>query len=310
MNIPHLKYAVEIAKAGSINKASETLLIAQPNLSRSIKELESDLGITIFDRSSRGMFLTPEGEEFIGYAKMILSQIDEVEARYKVGLPSKQRFSVSVPRASYIAEAFSAFSREITKEPAEILYNETNSVHAVTNILESDYKLGIVRYIESSDKLIKEMLEEKGLGYELVAEFRYVLIMNENCELAKKGKIYFSDLEDYIEVAHADPITAGMPLSTMKSDNMTSDNIERKIYVFERGSQFGLLSNNEETFMWVSPVPPDLLKKYGLVQRECVENRRIYKDLLIYRKGYRFTKLDNLFITELCNSKRKYLKDI
>ena len=72
MNVLHMKYAVEIANAGSINKASEQLFIAQPNLSRAIKELESDLGITIFERSSKGIKTTPEGEEFIGYAKTIL----------------------------------------------------------------------------------------------------------------------------------------------------------------------------------------------------------------------------------------------
>ena len=74
MNILHMKYAVEIAKLGSINKAAEALLIAQPNLSRAVKELETDLGVSIFDRSSKGMFLTPEGEKFIGYAKKILQQ--------------------------------------------------------------------------------------------------------------------------------------------------------------------------------------------------------------------------------------------
>ena len=74
-----MKYAVEVAKFGSLNKASEVLLIAQPNLSRSIKELEGELGIVIFDRTSRGMTLTPEGEEFISYAKGILSQIEQVE---------------------------------------------------------------------------------------------------------------------------------------------------------------------------------------------------------------------------------------
>ena len=79
MNILHLKYAVEVAKVGSLNKAAETLLIAAPNVSRSIKELEADLGITIFGRTAKGMFLTPEGHEFIGYAKTILSQIEQVE---------------------------------------------------------------------------------------------------------------------------------------------------------------------------------------------------------------------------------------
>ena len=75
MNILHMKYAVEVARLGSLNKAAETLLIAQPNISRSIKELEADLGISIFSRSAKGMVLTPDGEEFIGYAKSILKQI-------------------------------------------------------------------------------------------------------------------------------------------------------------------------------------------------------------------------------------------
>ena len=62
MNLVHLKYAVEVAETGSINKASEKLYVSQPNLSRAIKELEASLGVTIFDRSAKGMVLTPEGE--------------------------------------------------------------------------------------------------------------------------------------------------------------------------------------------------------------------------------------------------------
>ena len=80
MNILHLKYAVEIAKTGSLNKAAENLYMGQPNLSRAIKELESSLGITIFDRSAKGMVATAEGEEFLQYARKILAQIDAVEA--------------------------------------------------------------------------------------------------------------------------------------------------------------------------------------------------------------------------------------
>ena len=70
MNILHMKYAVEVARAGTLSKASETLLIAQPNISRSIKELEADLGITIFERTSKGMMMTPEGEVFINGSKV------------------------------------------------------------------------------------------------------------------------------------------------------------------------------------------------------------------------------------------------
>ena len=83
MNITHLRYAVEVEKAKSINKAAENLYMGQPNLSRAIRELEEELGITIFNRSSRGMTITPEGEEFLSYAHRILEQVSEVEAIYK-----------------------------------------------------------------------------------------------------------------------------------------------------------------------------------------------------------------------------------
>ena len=78
--------------------------------------------------------------------------------------------------------------------------------------------------------------------------------------------------------------------------------------MFERASQFELLSKNPETFMWVSPAPKDLLKRYGLIQRECGENTRLYKDLIIHRKDYQLSTLDDIFITELCKSKRKLFK--
>jgi len=94
VNILHTKYAVEIARLGPLNKATGALLIAQPNISRSIKELESHLGMTIFDRSAKGMVLTFEGEEFVSYAQSILKQIDDVEDLYKQGSPKKQKFSV------------------------------------------------------------------------------------------------------------------------------------------------------------------------------------------------------------------------
>ncbi len=307
MNILHMKYAVEVARLGSLNKAAETLLIAQPNISRSIKELEADLGITIFSRSAKGMVLTPEGEEFVGYAQSILKQIDEVDKLYKHSTPKKQKFSISVPRACYISDAFAEFSKRIGDDPAEIFYKETNSQRTINNVLNKDYKLGIIRYAENYDKFFKAMLEEKGLAYEMLAEFTYILIMNKNNPLAEKEEITFDDLPPYIEIAHADPYVPSMPLSKVVKEELP-DNIDRRIFIFERASQFDLLSENPDTFMWVSPASQKVLDRYGLVQRKCVDNKKVYKDVLIYRDGYKLTRLDKQFITELCEAKRKYLK--
>lgn len=306
LNLLHMKYAVEVAKVGSLNKASESLYVALPNISRSIKELEADLGISIFDRSAKGVTLTPDGEEFIGYAKGILKQIEQVENLYKYEAPKKQKFSISVPRACYISEAFAEFSKSLTKDAAEIFYKETNSQRTINNILNHDYKLGIIRYAENYDKQFKNMLEEKGFSYETVAEFSYKLIMNVNSPLAKKDDIKLNDLKDYIEIAHADPYVPSLPLTKVVKEELPNK-IDRRIFIFERASQFDLLSKNPDTFMWVSPPPQNILDIYNLVQKDCLDNQKTYKDVLIYKDGYKLTDLDNKFITALCESKRKYL---
>lgn len=306
MNILHMKHALAVAKAGSLSKASQVLMIAAPNISRSIKELESELGILIFERTQNGMKLTPKGEEFITFAGNILEQIDEVENFYKTGVPKKQKFSISVPRACYISEAFAKFSKSLSKEPAEVFYKETNSQRTINNMLNHEYKLGIIRYAENYDKYFKDMLEEKGFHYELVTEFTYSLIMSKESPLAQKEEITFDDLTNYIEIAHADPYVPSMPLSKVVKEELP-DNINRRIFIFERASQVDLLNLNPETFMWVSPTPKSLLERYNLVQRKCAENKKIYKDVLIYKKGYKLSELDRQFITELCESKRKHL---
>lgn len=306
LNILHLKYAVEVAKTGSINKAAGALLVAQPNLSRAIKELEADLGISIFERTAKGMFLTPDGEEFIGYANSILSQIDSVEKMYKNGVPTKRRFSISVPRATYISEAFAEFSKSLPEKPFEIFYKETNSEKTVKSVIYDDCKLGIVRYAEIYDKHFKSMFDDKGLIYEIISEFRSVLIMKKDSPLACLREIHFSDLENYIEAAYADPYVPSLSPILVKREELT-ENINRRILVHERASALNLLSENSEVFMWASPVPQKTLDRYGLVGRECADSKKINKDVLIYKKDHTLTELERNFITELCLSKRKYL---
>ncbi len=306
MNILHMKYAVEVARAGSLSKASEALLIAQPNLSRSIKELEADLGIVLFERTAKGMTLTAEGEEFIGYAKGILKQIDHVERVYRDGAKKKLRFSISVPRACYISEAFTQFSKSISDDPVELFYKETNSQRTIHNLVNHDYKLGIIRYAENYENYFSAMLEEKGLTSEMVTEFSYCLLLSKANPLAKQKRITFDDLSNYIEIAHADPFVPSLPMAKVVKEELP-DNIDRRIFIFERASQYDLLSENTDTFMWVSPAPQKVLDRYGLVQRRCEENKKVYKDVLIYPKDYKLTKLDRRFIEELNIAKTKYL---
>lgn len=296
MNIQHLKYALEVAKQKSISKASRSLYMGQPNLSRAIKELEDELGIIIFERTSKGIKPTPDGEEFLQYAKRILLQIEEVEDIYKVGKRKKSHFSVCVPRAGYIAYAFAELSKSIdTDYPAEIFYKETNSMRTINNVIKGDYNLGIIRYQTTFEKYFESMFLEKNLVAETLTEFSYVLAMSEKNPLAKVDNIQPEDLSEYIEIAHADPYVPSLPVIDVKKAEM-SEFVDKRIYVFERASQYMLLEKVPNTFMWISPIPDEMLEDHGLIEKSCDFAQKKYKDVLIYREGYKLTELDRMFI--------------
>lgn len=306
MNLLHFKYAVEIAKTKSISKAAENLYMGQPNLSRAIKELEEHLGITIFRRTSRGITVTAEGEEFLQYASRIIAQVEQVEDIYINGKLKKNQFSASVPRTTYISEAFSAFCKEMsTENPAEYFYKETNSMRTIRNVTHEEYNLGIIRYQVNFEKYFKSMFVEKRLVSEAVNDFSYVLVMSKSHPLAEKQIIDAKDLADYIEITHADPYVPSMPLIDVKKSEL-SEFVDKRIFVFERGSQFELLSKVHTTFMWMSPISEEIKNKYDLVVKQCTGNSKVYRDVLIYRKGYKLTELDNAFIKHVIETGNKY----
>ena len=305
MNLLHLKYAVEVASTNSMTKAAENLYTSQPNLSRAIKGLEDNLGIAIFKRTPKGIYPTPQGEDFLGYAKKVLAQVDAIEAMYHSGQTKSQQFSISVPRANYISCAFSEFIKTFEPEKAtEIFYRETDSMHVIDNIVNSDYKLGIVRYQLEQEDSFKDLIAEKNLISELLFEFNYVLLLNKNHPLAEKENIKVDDLTPYVEIAHADPFVPSLPLATVRK-NQLKDDVNKHIYVFERAGQMDLLADGDNVFMWVSPVPQVLLDRYGLVQRFCKENQRKFRDVLVYQKNYHLSDLDKLFIDQLVKMKRQ-----
>ena len=308
MNLLHMKYAVEIAETNSINKAAEKLYVGQSALSRAIKELESSLGVTLFDRSARGMTLTPDGEVFIRYARTILKQVDAVEELFAHGDVSRKRFSLSAPRASYIAEALARFTKNLVADcEAEVFYRETNSLQTIKNVQKEDYRLGIIRFSEENDRYYRSLMQEKELTGVLITEFRYVLVMRADSPLARLETITPDDLRDYVEIAHADPSVPSLPIEDGKKEE-PGEAPGRRIFVFERASQFSLLAANPDTFMWVSPIPKSMLERFGLIERECAANRGIYKDVFIHRKDYTPTSLDNAFLEELIRVKRETIR--
>mgnify|MGYP004553608525 CR=1 FL=1 len=299
MKIEHLKYAIEVEKTGLISKAAENLYMNQPHLSRAIKELEENVGIKIFNRTPKGVVPTKDGADFLVYAKNIAEQIDEVERMYKHRDVNMHKFDVSVPMACYVAQAFIEFVTEISNgKSLDISYRETNSLLAVESVLNSDNNIAIIRYQTVYEKYFLQFLEENGLCAEPIWEFKYHLIMSVQHPLAVEKEIEYKDLSDFIEITHGYLTIPTLPQSVLQEIHRSGKR-KKEIAVFERESQFELLRNIHTTYMWTSPTPANILNTMPLVEKHCNVENNLYRDVLIYKNGYKLTPQEKLFVSHV-----------
>ncbi|MDR1030871.1 MAG: LysR family transcriptional regulator [Treponema sp.] len=303
MNTLYFKYALEIERTRSITKAADNLYMAQPNLSKAIKELEDTVKFPIFERSSRGVMPTRQGLEFLSHARTILEQLEKIEAIPEGDTTQRQYFTVSIPRGSYIAAGFTQFVTELDfQKEINIKVQETNSMETITGLVENRFRLGIIRYQRMYENYFLDYLADKGLGHEQIWEFEYVVLMSKDHALAGADEVLYSELNQFIEIVHGDTSVPYLgALETQRAKG--SFPLRKRIYLYERCNQFDLLSTLPLTYMWVSPIPDKLLDRYQLVQRRCVLANNQFKDALIYHQGYTFSVLDKQFIDKIYASK-------
>ncbi len=309
MNLLHMKYAVEVARQGTLSRAAEILHTAQPNISRAMKELESDIGITIFIRTKRGMTLTPEGEEFIGYAREVLSRLDEMEGFYKQGIHPKHRFALIAPSAFYITEAMASLATHLGGEAFDIAGRDLPIRDTIRAVEIGEAGLGILRYPVDQDAEIKAILEEKGLVCELVAEFVPVVLMHAMHPLASASPASLSSLTPFVEVVDngAYKPTARVECSERSDASVGKDEPTRRIHLSERAASLEVLGRHPEAYLWSDPCAEDVMARYGLIALRPIDLNQAYKDLLIYREGHALTREERLFITDLCQARRRHM---
>jgi DNA-binding transcriptional LysR family regulator len=296
MNLLHLKYIVEVEKTNSITKAAQNLFMGQPNLSRAIKELEKDIGITIFKRTARGVEPTRKGTEFLSYTKTILSQVNELEYLYKPCEVDEIKFNISVPRATYVSVAFSEFVNTLNEErEINIFFKETNSMEAINDVHNGDSNLGIIRYQKLYENYFLSFLKDSNLEYEPLWEFDLCLLMSKDHPLAHMEDIPYYDLSNYTEIVHGDfqvPFSCPSEIKKEAREQLHS----KRIHVYERGSQFDLLQRVAGSFMWVSKVPQEVLDQRKMVLRKSSAASLVNKDIIIYKQNHVFTAYEKLFI--------------
>ena len=160
---------------------------------------------------------------------------------------------------------------------------------------------------DSSERLM-ELLEEKDLQHKFVCEFECYALMSEHHPLAGKDIVDYSELKEYIELVHGDfAVPMLSPARARQLSHMEEK--KREIAIYERGSQLELLSGLHTTYMWGSPLPQRTLTRMALVQKRCNIAPRAYRDILVYRKGLRFSPEEESFIGILVRTADNLPKD-
>ena len=303
MNTLHFKYSVEVERCGSITQAAENLYMAQPNLSKSIKELEDTLGFQIFARTSRGVVPTARGREFLVYARGILNQLQAMEALSQRHDDATQRFSLSMPRAGYIADCFSALVDSLDKgSPMDIRVREASALHTINDVADGQFQLGIFRTESKDAGYYLNYLREKSLQYEPVWEYDALLLLSQEHPLAAHDRIEPENLTPYTQIIYGDLAVPYLPASdALRADEPPSSRIQ----VYGRLEQLDLLSRLPDTYMWASPETPTALRRFSLVMRKCFNAGMRYQDILIYPTSYQLSALDRRFISLLSSARAR-----
>ena len=197
MNINQLKYVLEVAASSSMREAATNLFITQPALSASIRELEEELGILIFNRTNKGISLTPEGREFLVYAKQSVGQYAILEDRYLSANRDRERFSVSTQHYNFAIRSFTEVIRKFN--PGKFLFSihETKTREVLKHVRDMKSEVGIVSYSGANEAVIRKLLKDYRLDFvPLMTRETYVYLWKDH-PLSNRNSLSLADLKDY-----------------------------------------------------------------------------------------------------------------
>ena len=196
MTLQQLRQVITISTSRSMNEAAKTLFVSQPNLSAVVKELEEEIGITIFIRSNRGIAITPEGEEFLGYARQVVEQYQLLESRYISG-ETKKKFSVSMQHYSFAVKAFVELVKEVGMEEYEFAVHETQTNQVIENVRSMKSEIGVLFLSELNEAVLMKLFNEYDLVFEELFVCDTYVYLWKGHPLANYEMISMEDLEPY-----------------------------------------------------------------------------------------------------------------
>lgn len=197
MTLMQLHYIITISETGSLNKAAELLYVSQPSLTNAVKELERELGITIFNRSGKGVTLTNDGTEFLLHAKQIYGQYESVMEKYGKGGSYKKKFAVSTQHYSFAVKAFVDMVKQFDMLKYEFAIRETRTGEVISDVSKMKSEIGVLYLSDFNRKSMLKLLSSANLEFHHLINCQAYVYMWKNHPLAHESSISFSQLDEY-----------------------------------------------------------------------------------------------------------------
>lgn len=242
MTLQQLRYLIAISQHGSISSAAHALYVSQSSLSTSVKDIERECGVTIFERSPKGISLTREGTELLGYARQVIEQADLMEARYaKGGDPVAQQLSIASQHYAFPVEAFLDFVQEYEGEGYSFCLRETRTAEVIEDVGEFRSDIGILYMSSFNEQVIGKALEDANLSFHALFQARPHVFVGESHPLAAKKKLRLEELAPYPRYSFEQGNNNSFYFAEEPFAELPH---EKKIIVSDRGTLANLLSHH------------------------------------------------------------------
>ncbi|MER2056200.1 MAG: LysR family transcriptional regulator [Clostridia bacterium] len=197
MTIQQLKYIITISENGSLNKAAEVLFITQPSLTSAVRELEKELGITLFNRGGKGVTLTNDGTEFLQYARQVVAQYDRLLEKYGRGGTLRKKFGISTQHYSFAVKSFVEMVKQFDTDEYEFAIRETKTSEVIEDVTTGKSEVGILYLSDFNRKAIGKFLKSNQLEFHPLIQCEPYVYLWKGHPLAKQKSIRLAELRDY-----------------------------------------------------------------------------------------------------------------
>lgn len=240
MTLQQILYAITIAKEGSMNKASERLFISQPTLTSSIKQLEDELNISIFERTNKGIVVTEPGREFLSNARSIYTQYEMLSEKYGPRGNIKRNFGVSCQHYSFATKAFVNTVKKYGYDSVNYSFaiRETKTQEVIEDVTEGRSEVGVLYLSEYNKKYITKLLEQNSLEFNYLQDCTAQVYLYKKHPLAKEKTITLKQLQDYPCMSFEQ---GDEEVSYLAEEILVENNYDRTIKVNDRATMLNLM---------------------------------------------------------------------